>query len=194
MVSHHDLMRCLERTLRRAKIPMAHSQGFNPRPKVVFPLALALGIAGEREVVELELADAMDPDELLWRLQAASPPGFDFLEAELTTSSRSPQADAVRYELRLPEDRRVVAKSTLAAFLGSSTWPYVRHREGRSIKLDLRPFVLEARLDAAGVLQLRMKMAPNGSARPEEIIDALGLRDLLEQGAILTRKDVELTV
>ena len=41
LVSHHDLMRCLERMLRRANLPMAYSQGFNPRPKVVFSLALA---------------------------------------------------------------------------------------------------------------------------------------------------------
>src|SRR4051812_1089962 len=54
LVSHHDLMRCLERALRRAAIPMAASQGFNPRPKIMFPLALALGIEGDREVVELE--------------------------------------------------------------------------------------------------------------------------------------------
>ena len=37
-----------------------------------------------------------------------------------------------------------------------------------------------------------MKMTPNGSARPEEVIDALGLRDLLGQGAVLVRTEVEL--
>src|SRR5271157_3319048 len=40
LVSHHDLLRCLERMLRRAQIPMASSQGFNPRPKITFALAL----------------------------------------------------------------------------------------------------------------------------------------------------------
>ena len=63
LVSHHDLMRCLERMLRRAQIPMAMSQGFNPRPKIVFALALGLGIEGRREVVDLELAEPMEPAE-----------------------------------------------------------------------------------------------------------------------------------
>ena len=50
LVSHHDVVRAFERMLRRAELPVAHSQGFNPRPKVVFPLSLALGIEGRREI------------------------------------------------------------------------------------------------------------------------------------------------
>src|SRR2546421_1972418 len=76
LVSHHDLMRCLERALRRADLPMAHSQGFNPRPKVVFVLALALGVEGRREVLELDLAEPLEPLEVLHRLTAAAPPGL----------------------------------------------------------------------------------------------------------------------
>src|SRR3954471_15472064 len=73
LVSHHDLMRCLERALRRAAIPMAASQGFNPRPKIMFPLALARGIEGDREVVEWELAEPMEPAEVIGRLAAQAP-------------------------------------------------------------------------------------------------------------------------
>src|SRR3954447_11198402 len=82
LVSHHDLLRCLERLLRRAEIPVAQSQGFNPRPKVVFTLALALGIEGQREVLELDLAEPMAAPEVLGRLRASAPPGLVFLEAE----------------------------------------------------------------------------------------------------------------
>src|ERR1700676_3544117 len=79
LVSHHDLLRCLERLLRRAEVPVAQSQGFNPRPKIVFTLALALGIEGRREVRELALAEPMEPAEVRRRLCASAPPGLDFL-------------------------------------------------------------------------------------------------------------------
>jgi len=72
LVSHHDLMRCLERMARRAGLPLAQSQGFNPRPKIAFTLALALGIEGHHEVVEIELAGPMEPTEVLHRLAAAA--------------------------------------------------------------------------------------------------------------------------
>ena len=194
LVSHHDLLRCLERLLRRAEIPVAQSQGFNPRPKVVFTLALALGIEGRREVLELDLAEPMEPAEVLRRLRAAAPPGLDFLEAEAVPPGRPAHAQAVEYRFDVPADRREAADAALARFLASTDWPYTRHRpdRDRDVAIDLRPFVLGAELDPAGALRFRMKISPSGSARPEELIDALGLRDLLGQGSVLIRTEMEL--
>jgi radical SAM-linked protein len=193
LVSHHDLMRCLERMARRAELPIAHGQGFNPRPKIVFTLALGLGIEGRREVVELDLAEPMDAAEVLRRLSSASPPGFEWLEAEAVASSRPSRAEAVAYALAVPEGRHDAARAALSAFLESSSWPYTRRRSDRDdVTFDLRPFLIEADLDPRGVLRFRLKMTPAGSARSEEVIDALGLRDLLETGTVLVRTEVEL--
>ena len=194
LVSHHDLLRCLERTLRRAQIPMAVSQGFNPRPKIVFALALALGIEGRREVVELELAEPMEPAEVLDAWRDVSPPGLDWVDVEAVAPGRSaPQVEAVQYFLEVPVDRQEATRSRLAALLASTQWPYTRHREGRDVAIDVRPFLLGAELGIPlGVLRFRMKITPNGSARPEEVIDALGLSDLLGQGTVLVRTEVEL--
>jgi radical SAM-linked protein len=200
LVSHHDLLRCLERTLRRAQIPMAVSQGFNPRPKIVFALALALGIEGRREVVELELAEPLEPAELLERLRKVSPPGLDWVDVKAVAPGRSaPRVEAAQYFLEVPVDRQEATRSQLAALLASTQWPYTRHREGRDVAIDVRPFVLGAEFDplggptqSVGVLRFRMKITPNGSARPEEVIDALGLSDLLGQGTVLVRTEVEL--
>src|SRR5439155_20976241 len=54
LVSHHDLMRCFERMLRRAGLPYRSTAGFNPKPRLVFASALPLGVVGCEEVVELE--------------------------------------------------------------------------------------------------------------------------------------------
>lgn len=191
LVSHHDLMRCLERTLRRAGIPMAKSQGFNPRPKLVFALALGLGIEGRREVLELELSEPMEPGEVLRLLSEHAPAGFDFLEAE-AAAGRSSQVQSVSYELEIPSDRVDAAGAAVAALLADAERPHTRHRPDRTVELDLRPFVLDAELNSEGVLCFRLKMTSSGSARPEEVIETLGLRDLLDRGAILVRAEVEL--
>lgn len=194
LVSHHDLLRCMERLLRRAEIPVALSQGFNPRPKIVFTLALALGIEGRREVLELDLAGMMEPTEVLHRLRAAAPPGLEFQEAAAVPPGRPAHAQAVEYQFDVPADRRDAAEAALARFLASTDWPYTRHRpdRDRDVAVDLRPFVLDAGFEQAGALRFRMKISPNGSARPEELIDALGLRDLLGQGSVLIRTEMEL--
>ncbi len=192
LVSHHDLMRCLERMARRAELPVAQSQGFNPRPKIAFALALALGIEGHREVVELELTEPLEPAEVLRRLAAVSPPGLEWLDAEANAPGRPAQAEAVRFSLPIPADRRDDLRDRLADFLARPSWPYTRHRPDRTTEIDLRPFVLEATLGPDEPLRFRLKMTPGGSARPEELIDALGLRDLLGQGAVLARTEMEL--
>ncbi len=193
LVSHHDLMRCLERMARRAELPLAESQGFNPRPKGAFTLALALGIEGHDEVVEMELLEPMEPSEVLRRLASVSPLGLEWIDAEAPGPGRAAQVEAVRYALNIPADRRDDARASLANFLATASWPYTRHRPDRTVEIDLRPFLLEANLDEPdGTLRFRLKMSPSGSARPEEVIDALGLRDLMGQGAVLARTMVEL--
>jgi radical SAM-linked protein len=193
LVSHHDLLRCLERVLRRAELPVAQSQGFNPRPRIVFALAMALGIEGRHEVVELELTEPLEPADVLRRLALASPAGLDWLDAAAVAPNRpAPQAVAVWYFLEVPADRHDATRTRIAALMQSTQWPYTRHRENRDVPIDVRPYVLGAELDPQGGLRFQIKITPSGSARPEEVIDTLGLLDLLGQGSIVVRTDVEL--
>jgi radical SAM-linked protein len=193
LVSHHDLVRCLERALRRAEIPVAVTQGFNPRPKVTFTLSLALGIEGCREVVEIDLTEPLEPTEVLSRLAATSPSGLEWLDAEPSLSSRPAQAVAVRYSLALPADRLPAATAALAELLAAESRPYARRRPDKTVELDLRPVLLDAAIDPEGVLRLRLKVTNSGAAaRPEDIIDVLGLGDLLRAGSFLARTELEL--
>jgi len=195
LTSHHDVMRCLDRLVRRAGIPIALTGGFSPRPKITFALALGLGIEGLREVVDLELTEPTTPAALLKRLAETSPPGVDWLEAKaLEPSAPPPRPVWVEYELPIPEDRRAGAASAVESLLAQASCAVIRRRPDRrrEVELDLRPFLLDARLTEAGRLLARMKVTPEGSIRPEELLEALGLRDLLDEGAVLTRAWVEL--
>src|SRR5579871_4460656 len=78
-LSHHDLMRTFERMLRRADLPFRRTQGFHPKPRLVFALSLPLGVVGLEEVVELELNDDVPPDAVRERLAAQAPPGLTIL-------------------------------------------------------------------------------------------------------------------
>jgi radical SAM-linked protein len=193
LVSHHDLMRTLERTLRRANLPVARSQGFNPRPKVVFALALGLGIEGRREVVDLELTEPLIPVDVLTRLAAVAPPGLEFLEAQVAPPGRAPRPLTVWYALEIPEPRREAARAAAATFLADASRPHTRRRRDRAeTQIDLRPFVLDAGLDPDGVLRFRLNVGQDGSARPEEVLETLNLRDLLDAGTVLARTEIEL--
>jgi radical SAM-linked protein len=169
LVSHHDLMRCLERMVRRRAAADRPQPGIQPAPQDRLHPGLGLGIEGRREVVELDLTEPMDAAEVHRRLSAASPPGFDWLEAEAVTSSSVVPGRAVAYALAVPEGRRDAARAALSAFLQSTSWPYTRRRSDRDdVTFDLRPFLIEADLDPQGVLRFRLKITPAGSARSKK--------------------------
>jgi radical SAM-linked protein len=75
-ISHRDLARLWERLLRRAQLKLSMTEGFHPKPRVAFPSALALGVESLDEVVEIELAEEMTPQDLLLRLEADQQPGL----------------------------------------------------------------------------------------------------------------------
>src|ERR1051326_7956012 len=91
-LSHHDLMRTFERMLRRATIPFRSSSGFHPKPRLVFPLSLPLGVAGLNEAVELELSEERPADEILSRLAAQAPAGLDLLSIRCIATHVTGQA------------------------------------------------------------------------------------------------------
>src|ERR1044072_1373471 len=69
--SHRDIARAFERALRRAHVPMAFSQGFNPHPKISWIGAAPTGAASEAEYVEIQLVEAIGPAALVATLDAA---------------------------------------------------------------------------------------------------------------------------
>ncbi len=195
LISHHDLMRCLERMIRRARIPVARSQGFTPRPRITFALALGLGLEGHDEIVDIELSEPQSPADVLSRLTEQAPAGLHWLGGEtLAAPAKAPRPVALVYELQVPFEHQAQVRRQIDLLLSSAHWPLVRHRPDRETDrtIDLRPFVLDAELSFGGVLRARLKVLPEGSARPEELLESLGIRNLLKQGAVLARTRLEL--
>ena len=125
LIGHRDLMRCLERLFRRAGLALSFSQGFHPKPRMTFPLALAVGIEGLDEVMELELAEPATAAELLRRLSPQAPPGLVFRAVEvLPEGSRKAHVQSASYEAPIPAPCR----SRPRPGGSSDCWPPLRGR------------------------------------------------------------------
>lgn len=81
-ISHLDLMKVFERAIRRARLPIAYSQGFNPHPGMVFGLPLSVGVTSEAEYGDFEITDdSLSMDEFMNRLNSQLPAGLEVLAA-----------------------------------------------------------------------------------------------------------------
>jgi len=82
-ISHRDLIRAFGRAIRRAELPIAYSQGFNPRMKVSWGQALKVGATSAGETAELLLAQPLSPSEVMTRLNRQLPKGLAVIGASL---------------------------------------------------------------------------------------------------------------
>jgi radical SAM-linked protein len=195
LVSHHDLMHVFERMLRRAQLPVAQTQGFHPQPRLVFALSLALGVAGNNEVVELELTEPLDSDALHARLAGQAPPGLEFLSCRRLEGKSSSLVRRACYSLPLPAVAAAEVPSDLSARcdeLLQQTHLWVLRSRPRPRKLDIRPYLSELRVHNSQ-LELAVWVTPTGTARPEEYAHLLGLQGVLEAGVFFERTHLEMT-
>lgn len=86
-LSHLDQQRMFQRALRRAKLPVAFSQGFNPHPILSFANAMSVGMTSESEYCDVGIDLPEDhqalSSELVERLNSVMPRGIEILEAEI---------------------------------------------------------------------------------------------------------------
>jgi len=171
---HLDLARAWGRWLRRAKLPVAYSKGFNPQPRMNLAAALPLGFSSECELMDVWLEESLPMDELLARLLPAAPPGLTIRavkEVELKGPSLQSRLTAMEYHVRL--DPRPDLAERVAALLAAGALP--RERRGKSY--DLRPLVQDVWLEAEG-LGMRLAARPGGTGRPDQVLLELGLDPL----------------
>jgi radical SAM-linked protein len=179
---HLDLFRTWERTIRRAGLPLAYSQGFNPHPKIALACALPLGFTSQAEVIDIWLEEDGDLGAVQAALEKAAPPGIQIQNIE-EVDARLPAlqtvVDSAEYEITLLEACTNLDKR-LAELLESEILP--RQRRGKDY--DLRPLILSVeRLENDPRSRFaRMKAAlaarEGATGRPEELLEALGIDPL----------------
>jgi len=190
LISHRDLARVWERLLRRAAVRPVMSEGFHPRPRLSFPSALAVGVAGLDEVVEMELIDCWRPHELQAVLGPRCPAGLVITSIEiLPASSRQAQVRRVAFEMPIPADRQEGLSHRIDHLLHADCH-FIERPDGQK-PIDLRALLEDVQVND-GVLRMQMRVTPKGSVRPREVLAALELEDLEQQGLYLSRTTVEL--
>ncbi len=174
-----DINKVLERTLRRANLPLAYSQGFHPQPRMNQACPLPLGMISYAEILDCWLEEDLPIDEISARLQPALPPGIEINsinEIDLHEPKVQTLVDSTEYTATLlgevpPEE---LAKR-IEDILSADTLP----RERRGKKYDLRPLIENLEMlapDENGHQRFLMHLAARQGAtgRADEVLDALG--------------------
>lgn len=182
-IGNLDMTRVWERTLRRSRLPLAYSQGFNPRPRFQVASSLPLGATSRCELLDAWLVSPPPLDEIAAALRASAPPGLEIVSVQ-EAPLRQPALQAImqssEYLLTIKElPQEYDLSGRITALLAADTLP----REWRGKAYDLRALIeqiqpIEPAQNGQPRLTVRLSAREGANGRPEEVLSALGLDPL----------------
>ena len=183
-LSHLDLLKVLERALRRATLPVAYSEGFHPHVRMHFGPPLPLGHASTSEWLDLDMATRTEAEAFRDRLNASLPDGMRVEEAreiplahpslgsqigrgvyrvEVTGSAEALASLPARVQELLLQEEIIIEKNN--------------NKTHQSKKVDLRGFVEDLRVVEPAalpvVMEVVLRLGSQGGVRPEDVLEAL---------------------
>jgi radical SAM-linked protein len=184
--SHRDAARIWERAIRRAELPVAYTEGFSPRPRLSFGLALSTGHESLGEYLDVDLAVApgdVDVTALPARLDPALPAGFATQGAAVIPPGTPSLQEVVtscswRIEVIGVDPGEVAAG--VERLLAADQLVVTRTRKGREVTEDLRDALIALAVigpTPSGV-ELEAELATQPRAqRTTDVAAALGGRE-----------------
>jgi radical SAM-linked protein len=179
-VSHLDVQRLFGRAFRRAGMPVAYSQGFNPHPVLAFATALAIGVTSDAEWLDVKLERDIPCAAFIQGVNAALPEGFHILET-LEVEEKLPSLTALlsgaNYTIIFDGNLDEVQLQTALETLLSGPITITKRTKGGMKPVDIRPQVLSAEFGHTDENQLSLKLNgvlnASGSLNPDVFMQEL---------------------
>ena len=179
-ISHLEYIRTIERAIRRAKLPAAYSEGFNPHMKFSLASALGVGVVSYTEFVEIELYEDVDVRTAAEALAKALPRGIKVLAADWVDTHHAAlmaQAAGASYRVTLPYDKdlqeTVADYNALASLMFKKAAPKTKAGFKEIDVKDYIPELVVEQKAGASVFSFDCKIAPNGSMKAVDLLNAL---------------------
>lgn len=162
-ISHLDLMRCMQRTFKRAGVPIWFTEGFNPHAYLMFPLALSLGCESGCECMDFRLDGDMPMEEAMARLNGVLPDGLKLLSVAAPVHKHTDIRSA-DYAVTLTADDASALRSAWEAFFSQETLLTEKKTKRGITTVDLKASVeLRGVSEAEGGIRLEMRL-PAGTS------------------------------
>ena len=176
--SHLDVARAFERGVRRAGLPVAHSAGFTPHPKISYADGIPTGVASEAEYLSLGLTSRQEASAVAERLNAALPDGIDVIAVtEDAGGLPASRLTASEWQVILPGVTPDAAAPAVEKFLALEHAPVERLTSKGIRRMDARSAVVELDVDSvdtSGATALRIVVRHTVPAvRPDDVLTAL---------------------
>ncbi|MEI7884278.1 MAG: TIGR03936 family radical SAM-associated protein [Clostridia bacterium] len=175
-VSHLELMKCVQQTIRRAKLPIIFSEGFNPHQKISFASALAVGMTCEREYMDVEFKNKLETTEIVKDLNSVSPTGIYYLQAKELIEKKPALmsiVSAATYKIKTNKGLKDFSERNIEDYLSQQNIIYSVEKNKKIKIKELRPGILDMKVKQTSInntFELFLKSGSAGNTRPDDVI------------------------
>lgn len=173
-IGHLDLMRAMQRALRRSGLPLRYSQGFNPHILLTFAAPLSVGMPGKREVMEVPIEGEMTGEAFLAKLSAALPPDLPVLSVQ-PVDDRHPAPMALLTAAVYQAELETVPENfgeMVEKYLAQKEIPAVRKTKTGMKPCDLRPMIYGLTLNG-NTLTMVLALCESATCKPDLLLSSL---------------------
>lgn len=180
-IGHLDVLRLFERALKRTGLLVSHTQGFNPRMKLVFGLPMALGLTSSSEYADIELDEEITPDAFMEVMNRHLPVGIRVMAAGSIQKSDNIMnlIAAARYDITVFPELSIAREEMVEMVhrvLESEHLLVMKKTKKGLREVDIRPLIYSLTAgkdgDDAWVLGAFMSAGSSDNLRPELVMDA----------------------
>lgn len=170
LFGHLEMVNIFTRAMKRVDIPVRFTQGFHPKPKIVFQDALPIGMESLREVMVVEVEETFKPAEIARRLNQELPEGLTVNGCALAGKGKQGGSGRLStYRVTLARD--TFDRDRLEAFKAVDRFVVERRRKkGRLKKIDLKAMVRRIRQVDDRSLEIETLSREGMSLRPAELL------------------------
>ncbi len=164
-ISHLDLYRLFQRAVKRCKLPVWETQGFNPHVYITFALPLALGTEGVCESLDTRLTEELTFDEVRERLNAVLPGGIRVLDVAEPVYKNT-DIEKSEYEIEISCD-----EAKLTEFFAQEKIITEKKTKRGIAEIDLKP-VIEIAERREGFIKMLLPSGTETNISPNLVFDA----------------------
>lgn len=174
-IGHLDLLKVTQRSLKRAKLPVAYSGGFNPHSQISFTLPLSLGVASVSEFFDIQLTEKMNETEIMNNLNEVLPIGMKILnvrEFEPNEKNSAAEVEVGTYEI-FCEGLNNLDKAIEKLLEQEKILIMKKTKQKTFVETDVKNLVYEVKKVKDNIVFLKIATGSKQNLKPELLIEKL---------------------
>ena len=141
-ISHLDMQRCMQRAVKRAKLPVWYTEGFNPHPYITFALPISLGIESLCESFDIKLTEEIPLEKIAEEINKGCPIGVNVINVAVPVM-KAKEIEFASYDISFDDEG---LKDEIEKILSEKSLMTEKKTKSGIKEIDIKPYIKEYKL------------------------------------------------